>query len=50
MMPVMDGDSLLQAMRLHPELRTTPVIMVTADAVSFQSWRRELHDLSFTLL
>lgn len=33
MMPIVDGDALLQAMRSHPELRMIPVVMVTADAV-----------------
>lgn len=40
MMPIMDGDTLLQAMKNHPELRRTPVIMVTADAVSRQSRKK----------
>lgn len=33
MMPILDGDALLQAMRSRPELRMIPVVMVTADAV-----------------
>lgn len=32
-MPILDGDRLLQAMRSKIELRSIPIIMVTADAV-----------------
>lgn len=32
MMPILDGDGLLRAMRSSQDLRTIPVVMVTADA------------------
>jgi two-component system cell cycle response regulator len=33
-MPVMDGVTMLRQMRENPELKRTPVIMLTADASS----------------
>jgi CheY-like chemotaxis protein len=45
-MPILDGDRLLQVMRSKFELRSIPIVMVTADAVCRVSGRRPISHLN----